>query len=107
MLQVRDVLLAAHQAASKNFDKKAEIFEKQPSPVRAKERDEAQQKAKEAFQKYQEISSRSRIELSKFLGQTNQTFHATLVEFSRLNMDSGLLIVDQWKALMKHLIADQ
>eukprot|EP01118_Nematostelium_gracile_P019698 TRINITY_DN922_c0_g1_i3.p1 TRINITY_DN922_c0_g1~~TRINITY_DN922_c0_g1_i3.p1 ORF type:complete len:283 (+),score=76.89 TRINITY_DN922_c0_g1_i3:358-1206(+) len=109
MLEGRTTKLATYQSMTKQLDLKKEKLSKLKgaNPKMEKEIEEYQARVEEAKNDFQQISELVKDELNRFEASKLQEFKNLLAKLCQININHGLVALDQWKRFMDHIAENQ
>jgi sorting nexin-1/2 len=106
MLAVRGEKLFAYQNATKQLEMKKEKLDKaKPASIKSeKEIEEAEKRMEDAKEEFNKISEVCKSELQRFEATKLQDIKSLLIKLTQININHDLLVIDQWKGLLQHLL---
>jgi len=107
MLTARGEKLIVYQNATKQLEMKKDKFEKGKGVANTKvekEIEEAEKKMEETKEDFNNISNICKLELQRFESTKLQDIKNLLIKLTQININHDLLVIDQWKGLLHHLL---
>jgi len=109
MLNVRTEKLTLYQNVTKQLETKKEKFEKvkATSSKMEKEIEEAEKRMEETKEDFIKISNICKSELQRFESTKLQDIKNLLIKLTQIHINHDLLIIDQWKGFLHHLLENK